>query len=98
MNGTDIIGFRFEHGSFDLIPLIFERLKPDVQFDWSIYGTNNFSSFVFILHKSKSPCCITGAIVSIVLSGSDSINFLALICLSILKCDTRYSSKVLKVL
>jgi len=37
MNGTDIIGFRFEHGSFDLIPLIFERLKPDVQFDWSIY-------------------------------------------------------------
>ena len=37
MDGTDIIGFRFEHGSFDLIPLIFERLKPDVQFDWSIY-------------------------------------------------------------
>ena len=37
MDGADIIGFRFEHGSFDLIPLIFERLKPDVQFDWSIY-------------------------------------------------------------
>jgi hypothetical protein len=37
MDDTNIIGFRFEHGALEIIPMILKAFEAEIQFDWSIY-------------------------------------------------------------
>ncbi len=37
MENNNIMGFNYEGGSFELVSMIMNALKPEVKFDWSIY-------------------------------------------------------------